>query len=115
LNKYNKKERLDWCLAREHWTLEDWKNVIFTDKTAVQLGGTRGKRRIWRLPGEGYNKHYIRRRWKGFSEFIFWGSFTYDKKGPCHVWEKEIAEEKRERKADLDKRNKKNKKAYKQR
>ncbi|KAE9374959.1 hypothetical protein N431DRAFT_533936 [Stipitochalara longipes BDJ] len=35
LNKFNKKERLDWCLEREHWKLEDWKNVIFTDETAV--------------------------------------------------------------------------------
>jgi transposase len=35
LNKFNKKERYDWCKEREHWTLEDWKNVIFTDETAV--------------------------------------------------------------------------------
>jgi hypothetical protein len=41
---------------------------------------------------------------------MFWGSFSYDKKGPCHVWEKETPEEKRERKADLDARNQKNKK-----
>jgi hypothetical protein len=113
LNKLNKKERLDWCLAHEHWGIEEWKNVIFTDETAVQLGGTRGKRRVWRLPGEAYNKHCIRRRWKGFSEFMFWGSFTYDKKGPCHVWEKETPQEKRDRKANLDARNKKNEKAHK--
>jgi hypothetical protein len=41
---------------------------------------------------------------------MFWGSFSYDKKGPCHVWEKKTPEEKRERKADLDARNQKNKK-----
>jgi hypothetical protein len=35
LNKFSKKERLDWYLEREHWELEDWKNVIFTDKTIV--------------------------------------------------------------------------------
>jgi transposase len=35
LNKFNKKERLEWCLERVYWTLEDWKNVIFTDETAV--------------------------------------------------------------------------------
>jgi transposase len=115
LNKENKKERYDWCKAREHWGLEEWKNVIFTDETAVQLGGTRGKRRVWRLPGEAYNKHYIRRRWKGFSEFIFWGSFTYDKKGPCHIWEKETPQEKRDRKADLDARNSLIEKSNKQR
>ena len=79
--------------------------MIFTDETAVQLGGTRGKRRVWRKPDEAYNKHVIRRRWKGFSEFMFWGAFSYDKKGPCHVWEKETAQEKKDRKDDLNKRN----------
>jgi hypothetical protein len=57
------------------------------------------------LPREAYHKHVIRRRWKGFFEFLFWGSFTYDKKGPCHVWEKETAKEKKEMKEDLDARN----------
>ncbi|KAH9206068.1 hypothetical protein DL95DRAFT_416867 [Leptodontidium sp. 2 PMI_412] len=33
------------------------------------------------------------------------GYFSYDKKGPCHVWEPETAQEKRDRKADLDARN----------
>jgi hypothetical protein len=105
LNELNMAERLAWYLEREHWILEEWKDVIFTDETAVQLGGTRGKRRIWRLPEEVHNKHYIKRYWKGFSEFMFWGSFSYNKKGPCHVWEKETPQEKRERKADLDARN----------
>jgi hypothetical protein len=47
----------------------------------------------------------IRRRRKGFSEFLFWGSFSYDKKGPRHVWEKQTAKEKKEMKEDLDARN----------
>jgi hypothetical protein len=105
LTKENKLARLAWCLEREHWTLTDWKNVIFTDETAVQLGGTRGRRRVWRKPEEAFHKHVIRRRWKGFSEFMFWGAFSYDKKGPCHVWEAETAQEKRDRKDDLDRRN----------
>jgi hypothetical protein len=35
LNKLKKKERYDWCKEREHWELEEWKNVIFMDETAV--------------------------------------------------------------------------------
>jgi hypothetical protein len=60
---------------------------------------------VWRLPGEAYNKYCIRRRWKGFSEFIFWGSFSFNKKGLYYVWEKETPQEKRDCKADLDGRN----------
>jgi hypothetical protein len=46
LNELNKGERLAWCLEREHWTLDNWKDVIFIDETAIQLGGIRGKRYI---------------------------------------------------------------------
>ena len=40
------KKRLAWCLLYTDWTLEDWKNVIFTDETSVQMRGVRGKRRV---------------------------------------------------------------------
>jgi hypothetical protein len=36
---------------------------------------------------------------------MFWGSFIYDKKGPYYVWEKETAQEKKEKKEDLDAKN----------
>jgi hypothetical protein len=36
---------------------------------------------------------------------MFWGSFSFDKKGPYYVWEKETPYEKRDRKADLDRKN----------
>jgi hypothetical protein len=42
--------------------MEDWKNVIWTDETSVQLGGVRGKRRVWRKVKEAYYKHYIKKR-----------------------------------------------------
>ena len=45
---------------------------------------------------------------------MFWGAFSYDKKGPCHVWEKETAQEKKDRKDDLNKRNSLREKANKQ-
>jgi hypothetical protein len=80
-----KKKWLEWCLKYKDWKLEDWKNVIFIDETSVQLGGVRGKRRVWRTPDEVYHHHVIKRRWKGYKEFMFWGAFTYDKKGPCHI------------------------------
>ncbi len=37
-----RKARLEWALAHRHWTLEDWKNVIWTDETSVMLGHRRG-------------------------------------------------------------------------
>lgn len=95
LTEKMRKERLEWCLARKDWTLEDWKNVIWSDETSVVLLHRRGGYRIWRRADEKLQKSCIRERWKGSSEFMFWGCFSYDRKGPSHCWLPETATEKR--------------------
>ncbi len=105
LNAKQKQARYDWCKKYEHWTLDDWKNVIFTDETSVQKGGVRGRRRVWRLKEETHNPHVIARRWKGFSEFMWWSCFSWDSKGPYHIWEKETKAEKEACKIDIETRN----------
>jgi transposase len=42
LTKKMREEQYKWCLAHKDWTLEDWKNVIWTDETAVVLNCWRG-------------------------------------------------------------------------
>lgn len=84
-----KQVRYEWALIYKDWTLEDWKNLIWTDETSVVLGHRRGAVRVWRTSEEVFTDTVIRRRWKGFSDFMFWGSFTYDEKGPCHIWRSE--------------------------
>jgi transposase len=86
-----KAARLRFALAHAHWTLEDWKQVIWTDETSVILGQRRGSVRVWRDSTETVDKTCIRNRWKGHSEFMFWGSFTWYEKGPCHIWKPETA------------------------
>jgi hypothetical protein len=89
-------ERLKWCIEHQHWTLEDWKNVIWSDETSVVLLHRRGGYRVWRQPSEAFLRSTIRERWKGSSEFLFWGCFSYEKKGPSHCWQPETAQEKKE-------------------
>jgi transposase len=101
-----KEERLKWCLAYKDWTLEDWKRVIWSDETSVVLLHRRGGYRIWRKLDERFLKSCIRERWKGYSEFMFWGCFTYDSKGPCHCWLPETKAEKEEVEKDLEEWNK---------
>ena len=87
------KAHLDFTLRYiKHQTLEDQKKVIQSDETLVILT-RRGSQRLWRRPNEGFEKSAIRNRWKGFSEFLFWGCFSYDSKGPCHIWTPETAAE----------------------
>ena len=72
-------------MPHKDWTLEDWKNVIWTDETSVILSHRHGAVRVWRTKEEQYDQTVIRRRWKKALEFMFWGSFSYDKKGPMHI------------------------------
>jgi hypothetical protein len=71
-----KKARLGFCKAHEHWTIEDWKKVIWTDETSVVLSHRRGKYRIRRRNYEKHFKTGIRSRFKKASEFMFWGAFS---------------------------------------
>jgi transposase len=52
LTKKMRAERLAWCQAHAHWTLEDFKNVIWSDETSVILLHRRGGYRIWRTKDE---------------------------------------------------------------
>ena len=105
LTKRMRDERLKWCLDHAHWTLEDWKNVIWSDETSVVLLHRRGGYKIWRKADEAFVRSCIRERWKGYSEFMFWSCFTYDQKGPCHIWQPETKQEKEESKRVLEEMN----------
>ena len=106
LDSAMKEARLQFYLRYRHWTLEDWKNVIWSDETSVVLGSRRGRRLQWRTSKEKYTQTCIRRRWKGCSEFMFWSCYSYEKKGPFHVWKPETASEKRAAQTEIDKINK---------
>jgi transposase len=84
LTKKMKAERLAWCRQFEHWTLTDWKNVIWSDETSLILLHRPGGYRFWRTPNETLIQSYNRERLKNASEFIFGVCFSYNKKGPCH-------------------------------
>ena len=75
--------------------------MIWTDKTSVCLGVRRGKVRVWRTPEEEYNPTEIRRRFAKYLEFMFWGLFLWYRKGPCHIWKKETATEKKASEKEL--------------
>lgn len=107
LSEAQRKARLKFCKEHAHWTLEDWKNIIWSDETSVVQGSRRGAQRLWRRSDEAYEKSVIRQRWKGYSEFMFWGCFTYDKKGPCHIYKPETTKDRQMAQKEIDELNEK--------
>ncbi|KAK7190291.1 hypothetical protein PSPO01_04012 [Paraphaeosphaeria sporulosa] len=105
LTKKMRAERLNWCLQHKDWTIEDWNNVIWSDETSVVLLYRRGGYRVWRKVDKAFVRSCIRERWKGYSEFMFWGCFSYDEKGPCHCWLLETKAKKEEATKEIERLN----------
>jgi hypothetical protein len=101
-----KEARLNWCKAHVDLPDEFWHNIIWTDETSVILGHRRGGYRIWRRPWERVTKSAIRPRWKGYLEFMFWGSFSYFYKGPCYIYKLENAQMREKAVAKIEELNK---------
>jgi hypothetical protein len=97
-----KEARLVFCKAYKHWTLEDWKKIIWTDETSVILGHCCGKYRVWRQRYERHMKTVICSQFKRASEFMFWGAFSWDYKSPFHIWTKETAKQKKAAQKEID-------------
>jgi hypothetical protein len=83
--------RYELALSRKDWTIDDWKRVTFSDEASILVGEHRGRHLISRKVDERYNKDCIEVRYNSYSEAMFWGCFSYDFKGPCHVYLKETA------------------------
>uniref|UniRef100_A0A8C5PBY5 Transposase Tc1-like domain-containing protein n=1 Tax=Leptobrachium leishanense TaxID=445787 RepID=A0A8C5PBY5_9ANUR len=52
--KCNANRRMQWCKARRHWTLEQWRRVLWSDETRFSIWQSDGRVWIWRLPGQRY-------------------------------------------------------------
>ncbi|KAG1492878.1 hypothetical protein G6F46_012749 [Rhizopus delemar] len=45
-------KRLQWAKSHQHWTVDDWKRIIFSDETKVNRFASDGKAYAWKLPNE---------------------------------------------------------------
>lgn len=52
LKKAHRKARLDWALKYQHWTVESWMMVGWTDKTKINKIGSNGRLWTWKRVGE---------------------------------------------------------------
>ena len=45
------RQRLDFALKHQHWTVEDWKHAVWSDETKINRLGSDGREWVWRRPG----------------------------------------------------------------
>ena len=59
LSKCYRRERLDFALSHQDWTVDDWKCVIWSDETKINHIGSDGRKWAWKKAGEGLSDRLV--------------------------------------------------------
>jgi transposase len=79
LKKRHKQARLDFALTHKHWTIEDWRRVVWSDETKINRMGSDGRKWVWKKEGEGLSERLVEGTIKhGGGSLMMWG---------CMLWE----------------------------
>lgn len=79
LTKAMKKKRLNFCKTYKHWTVVEWKKVMFSDESTFRL--VRGESKIVRRPSSvsRYDPKYTVKTVKHPDSVMVWGAFSGNK------------------------------------
>jgi transposase len=73
----HKRQRLDFAIRHQHWTVEDWKRVIWSDETKINRLGSDGRKWVWNKPGSALTDQHIQGTVKfGGGSLMMWGCMT---------------------------------------
>jgi len=79
LSKRHRRERLDFALAHQDWTVEDWKSVVWSDETKINCLGSDGRKWVWKKAGEGLSDRLVQGTLKfGGGSLMVWGCMMWD-------------------------------------
>lgn len=70
------KSRLEFAKKYRHWTINDWKHVLWTDETKICLHGNDGRRWTWRKRNERLKPKHIKNTIKHDKYVMVWGCFS---------------------------------------
>lgn len=79
----NIQRRKDWCLRFSNWSDEEWRKVIWSDESRVELGLSSRRVMVWRSPGERYRADCLAANQRsGRISVMFWSCFWQNELGP---------------------------------
>ncbi len=83
LSAKNRKQRLQFTQAHQNWTIEDWKNVAWSDESRFLLQHSDGRVRIWRKEHENMDPScLVSTVQAGCCGEMVWGIFSWHTLGP---------------------------------
>jgi transposase len=79
LSVEHKKKRLAWAKKHNTWTIDDWKNVIWSDETGFGLVSGEGREYNWSKDGDILDDDSVipTKKFKG-GKVMIWGCITYE-------------------------------------
>ena len=78
--------RLNWCRRRQHWTVEQWSRVIFSESN-FKVFNRKGRVWVKRLKAEKYLPKFITPRLRGGGgSGGIWGCFSYAGTGVNNIY-----------------------------
>jgi hypothetical protein len=79
LSKKHQKARLDFAIAHQYWTVDDWKRVIWSDETKINRLGSDGRKWAWKRSGENLSERLVEGTLKyGGGSVMIWGCMTWE-------------------------------------
>jgi hypothetical protein len=59
LTREHKRRRLEWARAHRDWTVEQWKQVVFSDETVIPARSSDAHKLTWTKPTQGLNPKLV--------------------------------------------------------
>ena len=82
LSAKNRKLRLQFAQAHQNWTIEDWKNVAWSDESRFQLQHSDGRVRIWRKQHESMDPSCLVSTVQAGGGVMVWGICSWPNLDP---------------------------------
>lgn len=76
VSEKNRQKRLQWCREHLAWSIDQWKNVLWSDESPFVLRYA-GRLRVWRLANERYNVQLLKGTVKHDKKINIWGCFSW--------------------------------------
>jgi transposase len=71
------KNRYEFALRHQYWTVDDWKRVVFSDETKVNRLGSDGRKWVWKKPQSKVESQHVQGTVKfGGGSLMVWGCMT---------------------------------------